>query len=130
MYLLAGPALQAQEGRAAEATAALVPVYHLNAKQQAEMQKIQERKYRNLSEVEPLREEDPSLYLQKVKALQFAHEKSIERMLDDTQIQVHRQRQTAFRERRAAVVKSLKATDARQETVEQEMLRVYLEALD
>ncbi|MEY3050826.1 MAG: hypothetical protein RLY31_611 [Bacteroidota bacterium] len=129
MFLLARPVL-AQDGRAAEAAADLSQVYSLNEAQQAEMLKIQARKYRNLAEVAPLQEQDLNQYFQKIKALQFGHEKSVERMLDESQLPVHRQRQTAFRERRAALVKTLKDSQATEETVTQEMLRLYLEALD
>lgn len=131
MLLASAFSLQAQtpESPSAQATAELSQRYGLNAAQNAQMLKIQERKYRNLSEIEPLKISDPVLYGQKIRALQLGHDKSIERMLTQEQMKIHHQQRTAFREKKALAFKEMKSAGASQAAIDARMLQLDVESL-
>lgn len=120
---------EAEKNPAREAAEVLAQRYQLDAKQKAEMVKIQERKYRNLGEIEPLRKTDPQLFMQKIRALQQANEKSYERVLRKEQLQLFRQEQLALREKKALVSKEMKSAGASQQEINQKMTELDLEAL-
>ena len=73
---------------AEKATNDLVSTLQLNKTQTTVAQKIQERKYRNLSEIESLKESDLPLYLQKLQALEYGTDMSIIRMLNENKTQL------------------------------------------
>jgi hypothetical protein len=112
------------------ATDKLSQFYGLDDKQQAEMLKIQEQKFRNLAEIEPIKHTDITLYIQKVRALQFGTEKSIERILTEDQHKLLRQRQISLREEKALAYKELKTADATQQEIDQKMMELDLKALE
>ena len=120
---------QTQENPAALATAKLSQRYGLSASQNAQMLKIQERKYRNLSEIEPLKISAPVLYGQKIRALQQGNDKSIERMLSQEQMKIHHQQRTAFREKKAQALKEMKSAGASQAAIDARMLQLDIESL-
>ena len=115
---------------AQQATDKLAQRYGLDAQQQTEMLKIQDQKFRNLAEIEPFKKTDPSLYIQKVRALQFGTDKSIERILTDEQRKVLRQQQISLREKKALAYKELKDAGATQQAIDQKFMELDLEALD
>ena len=132
-FLIFAGGLSAQDqtvkSPAQEALEKLVQQYNLDKGQEAEMLKVQERKYRNLAEIEPLKAKDPQLYTQKVKALQYANDKSFERILTNEQLAVHRQQMIELREKKAVAYKELKSAGASQQEVENKMLLLDLESL-
>lgn len=71
---------------AQKATDKMVTKYQLEGDQVAKMQKIQERKYRNLSEIEGLKATDMALYLQKLESLEYGTDGSIKMMLTEEQM--------------------------------------------
>lgn len=117
------------ESPAQKATEKLAQLYNLDASQQVEMLKIQERKYRNLAEIEPLKTTDAQLYSKKVRALQYATNKSFERVLRKDQMPLHNQEQTALREKKALTYKELKTAGASQQEIDNKMLALDLESL-
>lgn len=131
LFFAGGLAAQAKAGEtpAKKTTEKLVQLYNLTSGQQAEVLKTQERKYRNLAEIEQLKATDQELYAQKVRALQFANDKSLERILTKSQIPLLRQQQKALREQKALANKELKATGASQEEINSKMLEIDLESL-
>jgi len=120
---------QVTESPAQEAVEKLVQQYNLDKGQAAEMLKVQERKYRNLAEIEPLQATDPQLFTKKVRALQYANDKSFERILTKEQIPVHHQQQIELREKKALAFKELKTAGASQQEIENKMLVLDLESL-
>lgn len=66
---------------AQKATQEMVSTLQLDVTQTAEIQKIQERKYRNLGEIEGLKISDKALYLQKLQSLEYGTDMSILRLL-------------------------------------------------
>lgn len=132
-FLLLAAGLSAQNktdsNPAQNATEKLVHFYKLDASQQAEMLKVQERKYRNLAEIESLKTSDPQLYIQKVRALQYANDKSFERFFTEEQMALHHQQQRALREKKAVAYKELKSSGASQQEIDAKILALDLEAL-
>lgn len=120
---------EADKNPAREAAEVLAQRYQLDAKQKAEMVKIQERKYRNLGEIEPLKKTDPQKFMQKIRSLQQANEKSYERVLRKEQLQLFRQEQLALREKKALVSKEMKSAGASQQEINQKMTELDLEAM-
>ncbi len=114
---------------AQKATDELVSIYSLDAKQEASMLKIQQREYRNLSEIEPIKESNPSLYIQKVRALQYAQEVSFRKLLNKDQMQIFTQKLVQLRERKAQVYKEMKSAGASQTDIDKKVLELDLEAL-
>ncbi len=114
---------------AQQATDKLSQFYGLDAKEQAEMLKVQEHKLRNLAEIEPIKKTDPGLYIQKVRALQIGTEKSIERILTEDQIKLLRQQQISMREEKALAYKELKSSGATQQEIDQKMMELDLKAI-
>lgn len=75
----------ADKEAARKATEELTVTYSLSEEQAPKMYVIQERRFRNLSEIESLKTTDESLYFQKLKSIRLGTEASIERMLSPEQ---------------------------------------------
>jgi flagellar biosynthesis GTPase FlhF len=118
-----------EKSPAQKATDELVQVYSLDANQAAAMLKIQQREYRNLSEIEPVKESNPPLYIQKIRALQYAQEVSFRKLLNEEQMQIFIQKIRQLRERKAQVYKEMKAAGASQEDIDKKVIELDVEAL-
>lgn len=132
LLFLSGKALsQASDAQspAQSATAQWTQRYGLDATQQAQMLKIQERKYRNLSEIAALKSSDPQLYFKKVKAVQAGNAYSIERMLKGEQLNTFKKERTALREQKATAYKTLKSAGATEYEIEAKMAELDLAAM-
>jgi hypothetical protein len=126
-----GANAQSNEGKnpAQLATEKMTQLYSLNDQQQAEMLKIQERKYRNLADIEPLKASDPSAYILKVRSVQSGNNTSIERILDAEQIKVFREQQRQLREKKSSAYKQLQSSGANQQEIEKKMVEYDLQAM-
>lgn len=111
------------------ATEQLTQLYNLNEKQQGEMLKIQERKYRNLAEIETLKTTDPGLYVRKVQSIQVGNNASFERIFNAEQMKILRQQQLQLREKKAVAYKEMKSTGASQQMIDKKMMELDLESL-
>lgn len=118
-----------EKSPAQKATDDLVQVYSLDAGQAAAMLKIQQRKYRNLAEIEPIKESNTSLYIQKIRALQYAQEVSFHKIMNEEQLKIFAQRNLALREKKAKVYKEMKAAGASQEEIDEKVIELDIEAL-
>ena len=110
-------------------TEALVAAYQLNDDQADEMLKVQQRKYRNLKEIEPLMNQDVKLYLRKLRALVSANEASFRRILNDEQLASYNQKLKELRQRKAQLYKELKAAGASQFEIDKKLIQLDLEAI-
>ncbi|MAT54217.1 MAG: hypothetical protein CMN32_07020 [Saprospirales bacterium] len=110
-------------------TEALVAEYQLNDDQAAEMLKVQERKYRNLKEFEPLMNQDVKLYLRKLRALVNATDASFRRILNDEQIKTYNQKKQELRQQKAQLYKEMKAAGASQFEIDKKLVQLDLEAI-
>ncbi|MCB0521553.1 MAG: hypothetical protein H6577_06000 [Lewinellaceae bacterium] len=118
-----------QQALAQQSTEQLTKLYGLDAQQQSKMQVIQERKYRNLAEIGPIKNTDPQLYIKKVEALRLANEKSIERILNEDQRTLLRQQKAAARNEKALVYKEMKQAGASQMEIDQKLMELDIKAL-
>lgn len=110
-------------------TEALVAEYQLSDEQAAEMLKVQQRKYRNLKEFEPLMNQDVKLYLRKLRALISATDSSFRRILNEEQLELYNQKQVELRKQKAQRYKELKAAGASQFEIDKQLIQLDLEAI-
>lgn len=106
------------------AVAEQVAIYKLNASQQSEMKVIQERRLRNLLEIEPLRQSDYMLYLQKLRNIRLGAEKSTRALLTEEQARIFAQRKMDRRKREAEKIQSLREKGATEEEIELALLEM------
>jgi hypothetical protein len=107
----------------------MAQVYGLTTKQQSQMLEIQERKFRNLAEIEPLKMSDPTTYLQKLRSLQLGQNASFERILNEQQRETMKEQQRQLRDKKAVAYKELKTAGASEQEISQKMIQYDLEAL-
>ncbi len=107
----------------------MTQLYNLNQKQQGEMLKIQERKYRNLAEIEPIKLSNAPLYQRKIQSIQIGNNASFERILTAEQQKTLRQQQLQLREKKAVAFKEMKSSGALQQEIDEKMMALDLEAL-
>ncbi len=107
-----------------QATDELVSLYQLDAKQAVKMQTIQERRQRNLAEIETLQDSDPQLYLIKKKNIRKGMEASIRMMLTAEQMPIFNQQQIERRKRDSEKIKSLRAQGASKEEIQMALLEM------
>jgi hypothetical protein len=110
-------------------TEELTTLYNLDESQQKAMLEIQERKYRNLAEVEPLKQSDPAVYLQKIRGMQHANDAAMRQLLNEDQEKVYAQAQISLRQRKATAYKALKDTQTSSQEIEWKLIAFDLEAL-
>lgn len=114
--------------QAREATEMLRQKYRLDQAQTQKMYTIQQRKFRNLAEIEPLKTSNPALYASKTSSIQRGTQASIRRMLNTAaQWDLYNQTQTEQRLQRQAKADALEAQGADRASIEAAMLSVYLE---
>lgn len=110
-----------------KATDETVALYNLDEKQAANMYVIQERRFRNLAEIEPLKEQDYQLYLQKRKAIRSGTEGSLNRMLDEGQRKIFNAQLLERRKRKSVFIKKLRLQGASKEEIQTALLEYEVE---
>lgn len=116
--LLFVTALQAQSFNAQKAADQLAGIYSLNAEQKAEMVTIQQRKARNLSEIQSLKTSDKATYIKKLKAIRYGTDASIKRMLNKEQMEVYYAQSKARRQKEADLMNKMKQEGASPEQIQ------------
>lgn len=107
---------------AAKMAGELAKIYNLDDDQSATMLKIQERKLRNLSEIEHLKGSDEKMYRHKRKAIYQSTDASIRRMLREDQMAIYKQRSNEWRVKKADKTAELKAQGKSLEEIEDALL--------
>jgi hypothetical protein len=115
--------LMAQNAKTA--TASLVTAYKLNDKQALRMEKIQDNKVLNLSQIEKYKTSNPSLYLQKRQAISEGTESSVSRLLNKEQMLIFREKKAQIRLARAK--KSEELRNSKINDLEKELTLLELE---
>jgi len=105
--------------------ASLTELYQLNDQQQQKLVEIQERRNRNLAQIQVLAESDPALYIRKRASLQQGTEASVRRMLTKAQLKTYRDRQATFRKDQAKLKGELKESGASLEEIQTALLDHY-----
>lgn len=113
----------AQDNNAAQqATDEFVKIYDLDEKQAAQMLVIQERKQRNLSQINGMKTTDVKKYRHKKRAIMQSTDASIRRMLTEEQMLIYKQKRIEWREARAARVVELKESGMDKDQIEDTLL--------
>ncbi len=86
----------------------LTAKYNLSEKQQADMLVVQQRKFRNMEEIEGLKKTDILMHIQKIRALSMANDYEMEKLLNKEQQTIYRQSKVEFRKQKAALYQELK----------------------
>ncbi len=104
---------------AQKTTEKMVVKFDLNDEQTAEMQRIQERKYRNLTEIEGLKKTDIAMYLQKLQSIEYGTDGSILKMLTEAQTAVFNKERMERRKAKAAFQQKMKKEGVSASEIEQ-----------
>ena len=107
---------------ARQATDELAAVYSLSEAQVSQMLVIQERRFRNLAEIEPLKDSDPTLYRIKLRNIRFGTDASIERMLNPEQRPILDRQRAERRRQEAARLRELQQQGASKEEITEAIL--------
>ncbi|GJM34884.1 MAG: hypothetical protein DHS20C18_38850 [Saprospiraceae bacterium] len=107
-----------------QATDELTALYQLDAQQTPKMQIIQERLFRNLAEIEVLKDQQPILYLEKKKNIRRGMEASIKMMLTTDQMAIFNQQLVERRKKESDKIKNLKAEGASKEAIQMALLEI------
>ena len=132
-FLLCAAGLTAQSDAkqtpAQETTTALTARYQLTTEQQAEVLTMQERKYRNLAEIEGLRDTEPQTYAKKIRAMQYANDMAMRQLLNEDQLKIFQQQLLELRQQRAEVYKEMKAAGKHPAEIESKVMEIETAAL-
>ena len=109
---------------AREATDVLTATYGLTAVQIPQMLEIQERRFRNLEDIEPLKSTDESLYRIKLRNIRMGTEASIERILSADQRPILEKERVERRKEEAARLKMLRESGATKAEIQQAILEM------
>ena len=127
-FCLAVLALSAQAGvdqdAVQQATSEMVALYQLDAKQSVKMQTIQERRFRNLAEIEFMQDSDPQQYLIKKKNIRKGMEHSIRMMLTNEQMPIFNQQLVERRKQESEKIKQMKLNGASKEEIQNALLEI------
>lgn len=105
-----------------QAVAEQTALYSLTADQQESMRLIEERRLRNLAEIEPLRSSNYRLFLEKSKSNRVNTEGSIRRMLTPDQREIHDQQLIQYRQETSDMIKQLRQEGKSKEEIELRLL--------
>ena len=111
-------------------TEKLTTLYTLTDAQVAQMQVIQERKYRNLSEIEGLKSTDPEKYILKLRAIETGNDASIKKMLTEDQRAIFDQKRVANREMMAVEYKRMQGEKLSKDKMDEKIIALEMEKLD
>lgn len=117
----------ADQQSARKATEELTAVYGLSETQVQKMYEIQERRFRNLSEIESLKTTDEALYRQKMKSIRTITEASVGRLLTAEQKPILDRERADRRRREAEHIKELQKNGASKDAIHQALLEMESE---
>lgn len=112
---------------ARKATEELTAVYSLDEGQVQKMLVIQERRFRNLAEIEPLKTTDETLYRQKLKSIRTLTEASMAHMLTPEQKAILDRERADRRRSEAERIEALKKSGASKEAIYEALLEMESE---
>lgn len=123
-FLLLGGIVSAQERSAAveQAVQEQTVRYSLSAEQVAQMYVVEERRERNLQEIEVLRESNYRLYLEKKKSVRTHSEGNIRQILDNEQRFILNQEQAAYRQATSNLIQQMRQEGKSKEEIELALL--------
>lgn len=117
-FLSAQKADRAVAQRAIDKTAQLKTILSLDAKQEAAVLKIQDRKDRQMAEIESLKNSNYELYTKKVDSIHKGNEIAVQRLLNKEQLAAYHQHRSHIRMEKARLTKKMKAEGASKKAIE------------
>lgn len=120
MAAQANPALTAAQ----KSTLAWVKLYDLTAEQAKETLDIQKTKFQNLSDIEPLKATNASLYIQKRLASFEIANAALKTLLDDRQLKIFEREQLANAAKYEDIVGALKKSGYSEEAIQRKLMEV------
>ena len=120
---------QSEKSPAQQMTDRLTEKYGLTPDQQAKMLTIQERNFRQLAEIEDLKKSNPTLYIQKMRALKMGMDGSVKRILREDQLAIFRQEKIAFRKQKSTIYSEMKSKGATQQQIDMRLCQLEEAAL-
>lgn len=103
-------------------TRLLTETYQLSPLQAQKAQEIQALKYKNLSEIQVLKESNPDIYYTKLRNVHEGANASLQMMLNEAQMKIYNQKQTDLRLLRARRMAELKESGMNFKDIERTML--------
>lgn len=113
---------QTNEKTAQEATEAMTSLYSLDETQVEQMMVIQQRRFRNLAEIESLKNTDEKLYRIKMRSIRKGTESSIKRILKPEQMPTFNAQVAERRKKESELVKEMKLKGASKEEIQTALL--------
>ncbi|MBU6340044.1 MAG: hypothetical protein KGS48_00995 [Bacteroidetes bacterium] len=118
----------ANQDVARDATDALVKKYNLNADQSKQMYQIQQRKQRNLADIQADKTSNSALYGAKLQAIQKGTLNSIRGVLNNkAQVDLYNKTQAEVRRKKADKRKELMVKKSSKAEIDAAMLEIYAE---
>ena len=118
LALALGLSAQQAEAEARKAANEAIALYQLDETQAAEMYVIQERRFRNLSSIEALRQTDYKFYLQKKNSIREGMMASVQRLLRANQMEPFNQALISRRQQESELKQKLKQEGATREEIQ------------
>ena len=118
LALALGLSAQQAEAEARKAADEAIALYQLDETQAAEMYVIQERRFRNLSSIEALRQTDYKFYLQKKNSIREGMMASVQRLLRANQMEPFNQALISRRQQESELKQKLKQEGATREEIQ------------
>lgn len=107
-----------------QATDELAALYQLDDEQKAKMFTIQERHFKNMAQVEPIKNTDQKLYVQKKRAVRMGTDASTKRLLTEAQMPIFNEQQLERRKKESEIIKQMKANGASKEEIQLAILEM------
>lgn len=117
-------AMQAQSFNAQNAANELAIAYALDDAQKTEMMTIQQRKARNLTEIQSLKSTDRDAYIKKLKAIRYGTDASIKHLLNKDQMEVFFAKSKERRQKEADLMSKMKEAGATQEEIQEALAQI------
>lgn len=130
LCFMAATSFAQKSADATAVTAKLTTLYTLTDAQVSQMQVIQERKYRNLSEIEGLKSTDSQKYILKLRSIQTGNDASIKKMLTEEQRVIFDQKRVENRNMMAVEYKQMQADNLSQAQKDDKIIALEMEKLD
>ena len=124
LFFYSGAFSQIYSTAARTATDNLVKLYNLDKEQKVHMLKIQERKVKNLRDIQGLEEKDTELYYKKKKVILYQESTAIKRLLHPDQKKIFLAEAKKKRNKQAELMKRLKSQGASMEEIHKALLKL------
>ncbi|MDX1940025.1 MAG: hypothetical protein SFU99_05700 [Saprospiraceae bacterium] len=107
-----------------QATNAVATLYQLDETQKEKVYEIQDRRLRNLAQIEAIKATDYDTYLLKRRAIQIGTDSAIKRLLNETQLKIYDAQVAARRQQEVNKMIDLKKQGASKEKIERALLEI------